>query len=135
MILRFPIFAKVFPCNEFYLENCPMDFWFHLHHKIANFILYIYHSFHIFKANLLILRFPIFAKVFPFNEFYLENHPSDFWFIYTIKLQIFFSIFIILSIFLKQTFWFYIFWFPLKFFPLTNFILRTVHWILESFTP
>ena len=48
-----------------------------------------------------ILHFPIFVKVFTLNEFYFDNHPSDFWFIYTKKLQIFFFIFWYLFKFLR----------------------------------
>ena len=67
----------------------------------------------------LILHFTNFINAFPFNEFYLENHSSDFWFIYTTKLQTFFSIFISHStVFSKPSFDFMFCQFLLEFLPL-----------------
>ena len=88
-----------------------------------------------FKVQLFIYIFHIFVKVFTFNEFYLKNCPSDFKIIYTKKLQIFFSIFWYNLKILKLTFSIYAFLFFVKVLPLMNFISRTVHQILKSFTP
>ena len=74
-------------------------------------------------------------KVLTFNKFYPKNCPSDFKIIYTKKLQVFFSIFWYNFKILRQNFQFMHPCFLLMFFPFMNFISRTVHWILKSFTP
>ena len=54
----------------------------------------------------MIFCFPIFKKVFTFDEFYLEICPLNFRLLCTKKLQIFFSIFMYYSRFFRPTFWF-----------------------------
>ena len=83
----------------------------------------------------MIFRFQIFFKVLTFDEFYLEIRPSDFRLLCTKKLQIFFSIFMYLSRFLKPTFLLFASQLSLKSLPLMNFISRSVHWIFDLFTP